>query len=134
MKTTLFLILSCLITSNLQSQNADDLQMARNLTSPPSGNEYRYTYQGDNELLEFSRLLFSGYKYLISSQDGNSCSFQPSCSVYAMHAVESKGFTLGVMETFDRLTRCHPLNHAQYPVNPRNGLAIDSLHTTTNRQ
>ena len=48
------------------------------------------------------------YQYLLSPWLGNHCRFTPSCSHYAIEAIEKhgafKGFWLGVK----RLARCHP--------------------------
>ena len=48
------------------------------------------------------------YKFLLSPWLGNSCRFTPSCSSYAIEAIETwgalKGFKLAVL----RLGRCHP--------------------------
>jgi putative membrane protein insertion efficiency factor len=88
---------------------------------------YPYKYQGNNEAKELVQLLFSGYKYLISSQDERDCNFYPSCSVYAVESLQKKGLAVGFLNTFDRLTRCHPLSRTNYKINPKNGLAIDPV-------
>lgn len=112
----------------LLAQTAEDLQVASQISQAPEEPDYSYHYQGENELKELLQLLFTGYKFLISSQDMPSCNFQPSCSVYALHSIETKGVVGGGLNALDRLTRCHPLAIDQYPRNRQNGLAIDSVH------
>ena len=67
------------------------------------------------------------YKVFISSQDSQSCVFSPSCSEYAVLAIESQGFLKGTLNTFDRMTRCHGLHSDQYPHNENNNLLLDPL-------
>ncbi len=58
--------------------------------------------------------LFRFYKNLISSQDGNSCGFYPSCSQFATEAISKKGMVIGTFAAFDRLSRCNGHNHEFY--------------------
>jgi uncharacterized protein len=43
---------------------------------------------------------------------GVRCRFWPSCSQYAVMALEKHGFTTGARMTLGRLLRCRPSNHA----------------------
>ena len=113
---------------SLQAQSSQDLDLARQFTQAPQGPDYSYHYEGENEMKELLKLLFTGYKFLLSSQDMQSCNFQPSCSVYAMHSIQAKGILGGSLNALDRLTRCHPLALDQYERNRQTGLAIDSVH------
>lgn len=64
----------------------------------------------------FVSLGFLAYKSFVSSQDNPSCVFTPSCSEYAVESFQKKGFFLGWLNTFDRLSRCHGLvGHHHYP-------------------
>ena len=49
-----------------------------------------------------------GYQYCLSPWLGNRCRFSPSCSQYAIKAVKSRGFIVGVGLMVWRLLRCHP--------------------------
>jgi putative membrane protein insertion efficiency factor len=49
-----------------------------------------------------------GYRLIFSRLDGPTCGFHPSCSRYAALAVKSRGPSLGILLTGDRLLRCHP--------------------------
>ncbi|MBN1117161.1 MAG: membrane protein insertion efficiency factor YidD [Bacteroidales bacterium] len=71
---------------------------------------------------------FLFYKYFISSQDVNACVFEPSCSVYMMESVKSKGLVFGTLNGFDRLLRCHRfVNEDDYELNKQTGLYYDAI-------
>ena len=53
-------------------------------------------------------LLISAYRYLISPLLGNHCRFYPSCSSYAVTAIERFGAARGSWLALRRLSRCHP--------------------------
>ena len=50
------------------------------------------------------------YKRFISPMLPPMCRFEPTCSVYTMHAVEKYGVLRGVWLGARRLARCHPFN------------------------
>jgi hypothetical protein len=52
--------------------------------------------------------LIRGYQYLVSPWLGNHCRFYPSCSGYAMTAIERFGVLRGTGLALRRLMRCHP--------------------------
>jgi len=53
-------------------------------------------------------LALRGYRYFLSPLVGNQCRFAPTCSVYAMEAVERFGAWRGGLLALRRLVRCHP--------------------------
>jgi len=55
-------------------------------------------------------LLLHGYRVLISPFLPQSCRFYPSCSRYAIDALQRHGVLAGVWLTGRRLLRCHPLH------------------------
>lgn len=121
------MILSFLCSTKAYSQSKEDLALGNDLIQIDREPDYSYHYQADHELAEFTRFMFSTYKYLISSQSVQACHFQPSCSVYAVQCVEDHGYVKGTLMAFDRMLRCHPLALQQYELNMENGLAIDSV-------
>ena len=48
------------------------------------------------------------YRLLLSPWLGSACRFSPSCSVYAIEALERHGAAKGSLLTAGRLLRCHP--------------------------
>jgi len=55
-------------------------------------------------------LAIRAYSYLVSPFLPNSCRYYPSCSSYAMEAIERHGVLKGVFLTLGRLSRCHPFH------------------------
>jgi len=49
-----------------------------------------------------------GYRLLLSPMLGAACRFSPTCSVYALQALERHGAGRGSYLTLTRLARCHP--------------------------
>lgn len=64
-------------------------------------------------LKKFSVILLSGpirvYQALLSPFFGRQCRFQPTCSAYAREALHHHGPWRGLVLTFNRLRRCHPV-------------------------
>lgn len=52
--------------------------------------------------------LVKGYRLLLSPWLGSACRFEPTCSLYALGALERHGATAGSYLTARRLLRCHP--------------------------
>jgi len=55
-------------------------------------------------------LLLQAYRVAISPLLGQRCRFYPSCSEYAIEAIERHGSLRGSWLTLRRLSRCHPLH------------------------
>ena len=52
--------------------------------------------------------LVKGYRLLLSPWLGSACRFEPTCSQYAIGALERHGAAAGSYLTLRRLARCHP--------------------------
>jgi uncharacterized protein len=64
--------------------------------------------------------LVRGYRIAISPLLMPSCRFHPTCSQYAIEALETHGALKGSWLTARRICRCHPLNPGGYdPVPPK---------------
>ncbi len=65
--------------------------------------------------------LLRGYKRFISPHLGNNCRFTPTCSEYAMQALESHGTVKGMLLSLWRLLRCNPFGKVGYDPPPEKG-------------
>jgi len=52
--------------------------------------------------------LVKGYRFFLSPWLGSACRFEPTCSIYALQALQSHGAGAGGYLTLARLVRCHP--------------------------
>jgi len=52
--------------------------------------------------------LVKAYRLFLSPSLGSSCRFEPTCSVYALQALQAHGAGVGSYLTLKRLGRCHP--------------------------
>ena len=50
------------------------------------------------------------YRFLVSPLTPQSCRFAPSCSAYALDALDQHGPVKGLWLTARRLARCHPIS------------------------
>ncbi|WP_187431853.1 Putative membrane protein insertion efficiency factor [Roseobacter fucihabitans] len=48
------------------------------------------------------------YRLFFSPWVGHNCRFQPTCSAYALEALQKHGGFKGAVLTLKRLLRCHP--------------------------
>lgn len=59
------------------------------------------------------------YRLFISPWLGKNCRFEPTCSAYALEALERHGALKGGWLALRRITRCHPWGSSGYdPVPP----------------
>ena len=71
------------------------------------------------------------YQLTLASVLGGHCRFDPSCSQYALEAIERHGAIHGVRLATGRILRCHPFARAGYdPVPP----GRNSQHTRAYRR
>ena len=54
------------------------------------------------------------YRYALSPALGERCRFHPSCSAYALEAIERLGTPRGTWLAIRRLARCHPWHPGGY--------------------
>ncbi len=65
-------------------------------------------------LRRFAVGLIRIYQWSLSPLLGPSCRFEPSCSQYAIAAIERHGLLRGNWLAIQRLVRCHPLGDSGY--------------------
>jgi putative component of membrane protein insertase Oxa1/YidC/SpoIIIJ protein YidD len=115
----LLLLTGCVISCSAQTIHGEELGK---IFTPHEKKDREYSQplrEATSEISILASLGFIFYKTFISSQDKPSCVFTPSCSEYALQSVEKKGFFLGWLSTFDRLSRCHGfVHHEHYPFDP----------------
>ena len=61
------------------------------------------------------------YKKRISPGLGNNCRFKPTCSEYAMKAIETHGSLKGGLLSVWRILRCNPLGKVGFDPPPEKG-------------
>ena len=54
------------------------------------------------------------YRVVFSPWVGHNCRFQPTCSAYALEALDRHGAIKGTWLTIRRIGRCHPLGSSGY--------------------
>lgn len=52
--------------------------------------------------------LLKGYRFAISPLYGQVCRYHPTCSAYALEAVQAHGAVRGTWLAMKRVARCHP--------------------------
>jgi putative membrane protein insertion efficiency factor len=59
-------------------------------------------------LAKFMSLPVKAYRLTFSSYVGHGCRYQPTCSAYALEALEKHGGIKGSYLAAHRICRCHP--------------------------
>jgi putative membrane protein insertion efficiency factor len=67
-----------------------------------------------NYMKKIALLLIRFYQLAISPHYPPCCRYYPSCSSYALEAVEKHGFLKGSFMALRRLLRCHPFHAGGY--------------------
>ena len=67
-----------------------------------------------NSLKTFFISLIKFYKIFLSPFLGANCRYIPTCSDYAIQAIEQKGIIKGIYISFKRVLRCHPFGKSGY--------------------
>ncbi|MDD2809499.1 membrane protein insertion efficiency factor YidD [Rhodoferax sp.] len=64
------------------------------------------------------------YRLLLSPWLGSSCRFEPTCSVYALQALDRFGAAKGSYLTLARIGRCHPWCQGGLDPVPEHGTSV----------
>lgn len=72
------------------------------------------------------KFLIRGYQLAISPLLGPRCRFYPSCSHYALEAIETHGAVRGTWLTCTRIARCHPWHEGGF--DPVPGRCMNHSH------
>jgi len=127
--TLIFILLFQIVEKRIIAQKVNDIEKFTHLfeNKEEKPNYATHLKENSNELKQISSLLFIFYKEFFSSQDGNHCVFQPSCSVYTIEAVKKQGIVIGLMNGIDRLSRCNRLSPENYKMYKNTNLFYDPL-------
>lgn len=71
--------------------------------------------------------LLRAYQFILSPDHGfgrllipgGACRFEPTCSSYAIAAIEQSGARRGLVLAARRLLRCHPFSHGGFDPPPK---------------
>jgi putative membrane protein insertion efficiency factor len=64
------------------------------------------------------------YRLLLSPWLGNACRFEPTCSNYALQAIQEHGAAVGTYMTLRRLARCQPFCQGGHDPVPESAPAL----------
>ncbi|KAF0201633.1 MAG: hypothetical protein FD170_2490 [Bacteroidetes bacterium] len=123
--------LLCLSSANAQNDKGDFKALACDIIACQADEPHRHSFghyleQCSNEAEVIFTGFFLGYKHFFSSQDSRSCTFEPSCSVYAIETIRKNGLIKGFLDSVDRLTRCNGLSPGNYKIDQQKHLLIDN--------
>ncbi|WP_245953207.1 membrane protein insertion efficiency factor YidD [Alteromonas aestuariivivens] len=63
--------------------------------------------------------LIKCYQWIVSPMLGQRCRFHPSCSHYAIEALNTRGLIIGGWLSIKRILKCHPLHAGGYDPVPQ---------------
>jgi len=72
------------------------------------------------------KFLIRAYQVALSPLLGQNCRFYPSCSHYALEAIEAHGALRGAWLTVKRISRCHPWHEGGF--DPVPGRCLNHSH------
>lgn len=62
----------------------------------------------------FSKMLIRAYQIVLAPIFGGACRYTPTCSAYAIEAIDQHGALHGTRLAIKRICRCHPFAGAGY--------------------
>jgi uncharacterized protein len=72
------------------------------------------------------KFLIRAYQVALSPLLGQNCRFYPSCSHYALEAIDEHGALRGAWLTVKRISRCHPWHEGGF--DPVPGRCLNHSH------
>lgn len=83
------------------------IRKANPITTPKKQEIIHFNPQETSELKLAATGLIRLYQKFISTQDGPTCNFHPTCSRFGMACIQEYGIMRGLLLTADRLLRCN---------------------------
>ncbi len=127
MKNIIIIVFLLINSISLISQTKEEIHELSKINEIEKKDRFSYVKEYKNEIDFIFSNLFLFYKKYISSQDMARCSFTPSCSEYAIKAIKSQGLIIGVINFFDRFSRCNGINQNYYEKDYELQLLIDPV-------
>lgn len=87
-----------------------------------------------NPLTWIFRTLIKGYQWIVSPVLPGSCRFYPTCSSYALQAINTHGPIKGAWLGAKRILRCHPWNDGGFDPVPNTDTDTNSTHSCTHTE
>ncbi len=112
------------------SGEATDLEFIRKfnpMTTQKPQEIVRFNPQEPSELELVATGLIRLYQKFVSSQDGPTCNFQPTCSRFGMACIQEYGVVRGILLTADRLIRCNGSQSQHYHKDGVTGKYMDPV-------
>lgn len=78
-------------------------------------------------------MMIRGYQILISPLLGHRCRFLPSCSQYAMEAINTQGSFKGLYLATKRICKCHPFHPGGFDPVPGTDPVPSQSHSETKK-
>lgn len=127
-KIIIFLCFLCYLSPDIFAQTSEDFRLLTQEEKSSTQETWAFARNISNEYDLLFSSLFLFYKNFISSQDASHCTFTPSCSVYALQAIKQEGPVVGIINFFDRFSRCNGVSPEAYPHDSsKNNLLIDPV-------
>ena len=117
-------------STSTYADEAADLAFIRKVnpvTTEKPQESIRFNLQETSELKLAATGLIRLYQKFISSQDGPTCNFTPTCSHFGMACIQEYGMLRGILLAADRLLRCNGSQSTHYHQNPRTGKYADPI-------
>ena len=125
-----FFFVLAIPVSPILADEATDLAFIRKanpITTPKPQERIRFNSQETSELKLAATGLIRLYQKFISSQDGPTCNFQPTCSRFGMGCIQEYGMVRGLLLTADRLLRCNGSQLGHYHKDEVTGKYVDLI-------
>ena len=123
----LFLVIFVLPTSAREAADLAFIRKFNPLTTLSSEKIVRFHPQEISVLKLAGTGLIRLYQKFISTQDGPTCNFQPTCSRFGLTCIQEYGIIRGLLLTADRLLRCNGTQVQHYPKDGVTGKYIDPV-------